>query len=670
MLQEDPQIEMHSVGDDIVLAFEMLRDKRIDAVVTDSWAGNYIIIQKDMRDIVPTGDPIATYVRSFAVKKGNTTLLGAVNAGLASLQADGTIARIYAKWQPKEVVVETREQVSRKTFIATVVFMASVLIMAAIWVVTMKREIARRRKIEAVSRESEARFRTLFDHAPEAIVTFDADTGQFVDINDEAVKLFGRSREELLRGGPERFYASSQPDSHLAKGSMDIHAQRALLGETVFFDRVVQNGNGESAYCKVSLVRLPWEGRNLLRGSFVEISKLKKTEQDLRKSEDRFSRILSILPYSAIITRLSDGVIVYTNKTTTLIYGYDREELLGHSAIELNIWAEPSKRADFVQRVKDEDIVVDFEFLLRRKDGVLREVVASAQRIEFDEEDCVLSVTHDVTEMKIAQRNMVQTEKMVSLGGLAAGMAHEINNPLGIIQQAVMGCFRRLDPNLPASSVAAQELGLDLHTVRTFLERRNIITYLEAIREAGSRGADIVRNMLNFSRKSDGAKVVSDLAALARHALSLAENDYDLKKLYDFRRINVTVQAEPNLPLVKCIPGEIEQVLLNLLRNAAQAMTQNVNPSPSIALRLFRHGTNVIIEVEDNGPGIQKEHLDRLFDPFFTTKRAGEGTGLGLSVSYFIIASSHGGNIAADSEPGKGARFTITLPTEGINEAR
>jgi Signal transduction histidine kinase regulating C4-dicarboxylate transport system len=127
---------------------------------------------------------------------------------------------------------------------------------------------------------------------------------------------------------------------------------------------------------------------------------------------------------------------------------------------------------------------------------------------------------------------MVQTEKMMSLGGLAAGMAHEINNPLGIISQSVQGVQRRLDPALPANREEAAALGLDLEALQEFMRRRNISRYLDSILEAGQRAAGIVRHMLNFSRRSDSGIVDQDMAALVRQAVSLAKQDYDLKKKY------------------------------------------------------------------------------------------------------------------------------------------
>jgi signal transduction histidine kinase len=153
--------------------------------------------------------------------------------------------------------------------------------------------------------------------------------------------------------------------------------------------------------------------------------------------------------------------------------------------------------------------------------------------------------------------------------------------------------------------------------------------------------------------------------ALMDKTVELAANDYDLKKKYDFRHIELVRDYAPDLPGIHCTPTEIEQVLLNLLKNSAQAMAGRPKDStepPRITLRTRLQHDKVCIQVLDNGPGMDEETRKRVFEPFFTTKSVGEGTGLGLSVSYFIITTNHGGSFTVDSEPGKGACFTILLP--------
>lgn len=269
----------------------------------------------------------------------------------------------------------------------------------------------------------------------------------------------------------------------------------------------------------------------------------------------------------------------------------------------------------------------------------------------------------NITERVRMEDMMVQTEKMLSVGGLAAGMAHEINNPLGIILQCIQNIERRLSTELPANISAADELDLKLESVTRYMHMRRIDSYIDGIRDAASRAARIVRNMLDFSRKSESKLTPTDINALLLRTLELASSDYDMKKNYDFKQVEIVKEFSTTLPTVDLIQTEIEQVILNVLRNAAEAMaTADLPHPPRITLRTASEGAFVRIELEDNGPGLPEDQRKRIFEPFYTTKEPGIGTGLGLSVSYFIITTNHSGEFFVESAPGKGANFIIRLP--------
>ncbi len=271
----------------------------------------------------------------------------------------------------------------------------------------------------------------------------------------------------------------------------------------------------------------------------------------------------------------------------------------------------------------------------------------------------------DSTERARIQELMIQTEKMMSVGGLAAGMAHEINNPLGIITQAVQNIERRASPEHPANRKAAEELGVSLEGIKAYFEKRQIPEFIGSIREASSRASRIIGNMLRFSRHAGSALQPVSPSGVIEQALELAASDYDLKKKYDFKSIEIIREYATNMPEVPMVVVEMEQVMLNLLKNAAQAMV--VNPAdrrPKITLRLSREERYAVIEVEDNGAGMKEEIRRRVFEPFFTTKEPGIGTGLGLSVSYMIVTQDHKGLMEVESKPGVGACFRIRLPLQ------
>lgn len=273
----------------------------------------------------------------------------------------------------------------------------------------------------------------------------------------------------------------------------------------------------------------------------------------------------------------------------------------------------------------------------------------------------------DVTERQHMEQLLIQSEKMLSLGGLAAGMAHEINNPLASILGTAQVLASRLSAPLPANLKAAAAAGLDFEALQRYLAARDIPAMLAAIQEAGHRAATLVTSMLGFSRKTDPKLVPADLGEVIRSTIELARMDYDLKKNYDFRRIAIDLHIDPDLPAVPCSQGKIQQVLLNLLRNGAEAMAEKTYPpedGPRFTIRIESAHDGVRIRVADNGPGMEPGTLARIMEPFFTTKPPGKGTGLGLSVSYFIITQEHGGRMYAESTPGQGSCFTIELPLQ------
>jgi len=280
-----------------------------------------------------------------------------------------------------------------------------------------------------------------------------------------------------------------------------------------------------------------------------------------------------------------------------------------------------------------------------------------------DVEGAVIRVD-DVTEQVQLERIMIQSEKMQSVGGLAAGMAHEINNPLAIITQGIQNIQRRLDPKIQKNVEAAEKYGVDLEQMYNLLDERRVIKFLDGGRDACDRAAQIVKNMLMFSRKSDSLLTEVSLPELIEHTIILGSADYDMKKKYDFKFIDIHKEFASGVPPVMCCTGEIEQVLLNLFKNAVQAMEEVTADGykPQLYIRLIKEYNFVRIEIEDNGPGIPEQFRKRIFEPFFTTKEVGTGTGLGLSVSYMIITQNHNGTFEVESEEGGGTKFVIRLP--------
>jgi PAS domain S-box-containing protein len=270
----------------------------------------------------------------------------------------------------------------------------------------------------------------------------------------------------------------------------------------------------------------------------------------------------------------------------------------------------------------------------------------------------------DITDQVHMEEMMIQSEKMLSVGGLAAGMAHEINNPLAGILQNSQVIQNRLTKNLPANIKAAQEIGISLDDIVTYMAKRDIFKMIDSVLSAGKRAAAIVSNMLSFSRKSSSGFIPEDVCLLLDQTLELAASDYNFKKRFDFKNIQIQKEYAQDLPQILCKASELQQVFLNILKNGAHAMfdIKKDTYSPQFILRSYREETMVCIEIENNGPKIDEESKKRLFEPFFTTKPVGEGTGLGLSVSYFIVVTDHKGELTVESSLGSNTKFIIKLP--------
>lgn len=278
----------------------------------------------------------------------------------------------------------------------------------------------------------------------------------------------------------------------------------------------------------------------------------------------------------------------------------------------------------------------------------------------------VLSID-DATQRVHLEETMLQATKMASVGGLAAGMAHEINNPLGAMMQSAQFLELALNPRHARTRARMETVGVDPEKLEAYMQDRGLLDYLQGIRDMGARAAKIVSDLLSFARRGTSNRAPCDLNMRIKQTVELAATDYDLTRQYDFRDIEIVYELAPALPRAMCDGQQIQQVLLNLIRNAAQAMADKhisaaPDYAPQLTLRTMVVESNVRVEVEDNGPGIPEAVQKRLFEPFFTTKDVGEGTGLGLWLCWSIIHERHGGRIWTEPVQPCGTRFVFELP--------
>lgn len=400
---------------------------------------------------------------------------------------------------------------------------------------------------------------------------------------------------------------------------------------------------------------------------FIELYKQRKL------LEEKTEEIRSLRNYlSNIIDSMPSILIGVDNKTRITHWNLRAgeitripEEVAKGKPLE-TIFPQLENGSEYIQKAIESKQVYHHPRSTRQENGrLVYEDITIYPLVTHGMEGAVIRID-DATERVQMEEMMTQAEKMLSLGGLAAGIAHEINNPLaGMMQSAIVMKSRLESTNMPANLQVAEELSIKMTDVRAFMDKRDIFRMIDTIHNSGSRAAEIVNSMLIFARESDADDMAFHyLNRLMDEILELAATDYDLKKKYDFKSIEIVKQYNDSLPMLPCERARIQQVLLNVLRNGAQAMHTAKTKSPRFIIRIYKaeESDMICIEIEDNGPGMDEETRSKVFDPFFTTKPVGIGTGLGLSVSYFIITKNHKGKMDVISKPGRGATFIIRLP--------
>lgn len=325
-----------------------------------------------------------------------------------------------------------------------------------------------------------------------------------------------------------------------------------------------------------------------------------------------------------------------------------------------------------LKSIKDADkALLISEFKLERTEKVkrttailLEETIEELELKRKDIEQSNEALQKSLEELKAAQAQLIQSEKMASLGELTAGIAHEIQNPLNFVNN-----FSEVSKEL-LEELKEEIDNKDFEEVKAIAD--DVISNLEKINHHGKRADGIVKGMLQHSRKSKGEKESTDINALVDEYLRLAYHGLRAKD----KSFNVALDTEfdDTLEPVEIVPQDMGRVVLNLITNAFYACTERSRSAvsgqdkeasdiytPHVSAATLKKANTVEISIKDNGNGIPKEVLEKIFQPFFTTKPTGQGTGLGLSLSYDIV-QSHGGKLRVFTEVGKGTEFVISLP--------
>ena len=365
-----------------------------------------------------------------------------------------------------------------------------------------------------------------------------------------------------------------------------------------------------------------------------DITSRKRTEEALRQSEEKFAKIFNSSPDAIVLSSIADGRIIEVNDSFTRLSGFGREEVLGLTTIDLNLWVDPDDRARYVSMMTENKRVKELEAKFRVKSGEVRDGLLSGEIVEIGAETCLLGTIRDITDARRLENEIFKIEKLESLGVLAGGIAHDFNNFLaGIIGNLSLA---KLDSG-PTDAIYPR---------------------LEEMEKAAMRAKDLTQQLLTFSRGGEPLTRPLDIKEIVKDSALFALRGSNVRCAFDFRSDSLISNADE---------GQLSQVIHNLILNAVQAMPEGgevhiggeyIELSRRNALSL-RPGEYVRLTIRDQGIGIKKEHLKKIFDPYFTTKQ--KGSGIGLAVVFSII-EKHNGRITVDSDIGLGTTFSLYMP--------
>ncbi len=388
-----------------------------------------------------------------------------------------------------------------------------------------------------------------------------------------------------------------------------------------------------------------------------------------KQSEQKYQKLFESASDGIFILQNTDQGPVFTDCNVKVLemFGCSPKDIIGKTPAAFSPEMQPdgtlsSEKIFMIAEAAMAGETQMLEWSHTRLDNTHFDVDLTINRIDIKEDIFFQAIVRDITERKRLQEIIIQTEKMMSVGGLAAGIAHEIRNPLSGIIQNIQIIRNRLFGDMQKNIEIADKCGVLLEHVREYASRREIDKIAQDIIEAGTRAIEITENVLSFSRKSEAEFSLHDLTELMDMTINLVSKEYSLKKKLNFRDISIMRNYEANMPQVECEAGKIQQVFMNILNNGAEEMHETGTSSPCFNLKIMRENGMARVEIQDNGPGMPEEVRKRVFEPFFTTKSSDTGTGLGLSVSYFIIHENHGGIMDVESAPGAGTRFIIKIP--------
>ena len=510
---------------------------------------------------------------------------------------------------------------------------------ALVTLLGVSRDITGRRKAEEALSESEEKYRQVVENASEMILV--QQDGMIKYANPSTVKMTGYSRDKLAK---KPFIEHIHPDDW--ELVIEHHLKR-MQGEVIPYKYEFRffNKARDIRWMEIDAVLISWDEKPATLAFLSDITERRQAERALKESEAKY-RTLFEESKDGVFISTPDGRFLDINPAGVELFGYSSKEELMKLNIAEDLYVDPSQREKIKQVLNTQGFVKDYELHYRKKDGKTITLMETVNAVRDDSGDVVAyrGIQRDVTEKRKLQQQLLQAQKMESVGTLAGGIAHDFNNLLaGILGYAsfMKSKMKKDDP---------------------------FFAYADTIERSSMRAAELTSQLLAFARggKYDNKPVI--LNEVVEETLTIIERTLD-------KSVAIEAKLDPQLPTVDADSGQLQQVLMNLCVNARDAMPAGGEMIIETGLAEIseeyaevhigaKAGKYVLLSVSDTGSGMDEETKKRMFEPFYTTKEEGKGTGLGLSMVYGVI-KNHDGYIDVYSESGRGSTFKIYLPISG-----
>lgn len=538
-------------------------------------------------------------------------------------------------------------------------------------------DITARKKMEVALREAEQKYRGIYDKAIFGIFQSTPD-GRFLSVNPSMALTFGYdSPEEMVAGITDisrQFYVDPER-------RREIMLLLNKTGTAQNFECEVLRKDGSKIWVGMNACTIHENGVVVrFEGMIEEISTRKKMEIALRDAEQKYRGIFD-KAIVGIFQSTPDGGFLSVNPSMAFTLGYNSPEemIAGVTDFAQQFFASPKRGVEFMLVMDRVEGVKNFECEVFCKDGSkiwltmsIRAIRQNGVVVRYE------GMCEDITERILLREQLLQAQKLESVGQLAAGIAHEINTPTQYIgdnvrflkdafqdMKSLLANYERLLSAVKSnalSSETVQEVGEAVERIDTGYLLEEIPKAIEQTLEGVTRVSTIVSAMKEFSHPSTKEKIPLDLNRAINSTITVARNEWKYVA-------EMEAEFDPSLPPIPCLQGEFNQVILNLLVNAAHAIADVIRKGGPAMGKIKVQTLNcpgwAEIRIQDSGTGIPEKVRARIFDPFFTTKEIGKGTGQGLAIARSVIVDKHGGTIHFETEDGKGTTFIICLPYDG-----